>query len=203
MKRASENENFKYWVFSVDILYTTARNFTQSLRSGDWNLEAMEKSIPLYFAFSKVNYARYSPLFQQDCLPLTTKFPKLYDCFIEGGFVGRKAINNNSGVPLDQALEQCYNKPAGGIIGCTRRKDAVAIWNLIKQDKDQYACELERQHNNHSNDSEYSLHHEFNKSSSLERSKDVSAIVSYINKVSNTLTNEYYIKVSNTLTNEY
>ena len=53
---------------------------------------------------------------------------------MNGGFV----VNTNrtgSGVPFDQALEQSYNRPAkvsGGIIGFTRKKDAVALWGIIK-----------------------------------------------------------------------
>jgi len=41
----------------------------------------------------------------------------------------------------DQALEQCYNQPAkvsGGIIGVTRKNNAVALWGIIKHKKDQY-----------------------------------------------------------------
>jgi len=40
-----------------------------------------------------------------------------------------------SAVGFDMALEKCYNKPvkvAGGTIGVTRQKDAVAVWNLLK-----------------------------------------------------------------------
>ena len=57
------------------------------------------------------------------------------------GFV----VNTNrkgSGVPFHQALEQSYNRPAkvsGGIIGITRKKDAVVLWGIIKHKKDEYA----------------------------------------------------------------
>lgn len=50
------------------------------------------------------------------------------------------ATKKGSGVPFDQALEQCYNWPAkvsGGIIGVTRKKDAVALWGIINHKKDQ------------------------------------------------------------------
>ena len=39
---------------------------------------------------------------------------------------------------MDQALEKQYNKPAkgqSGIIGFSRRKEAVCKWNIIKQEK--------------------------------------------------------------------
>ena len=41
-------------------------------------------------------------------------------------------------MPIDQALEKAYNKPAkdpGGIIGFTRKKESVAKWNLIRHEK--------------------------------------------------------------------
>ena len=42
---------------------------------------------------------------------------------------------------MDQAPESKYNKPAkdaSGIIGITRRKEAVGKWNLIKHEKSNY-----------------------------------------------------------------
>ena len=59
-------------------------------------------------------------------------------------------IKKGSGVPFDQPLEQCYNRPAkvsGGIIGVTRKKDAVALWGIIKYKKDQYV-DLKKKNDN-------------------------------------------------------
>ena len=51
---------------------------------------------------------------------------EVYDSYMKGVNTTKKG----SGVPFDQALEQRYNRPAkvsGGIIGVTRKKDAVAL----------------------------------------------------------------------------
>ena len=69
-----------------------------------------------------------------------------------------------SGVPFDPASEQCYKRPAkvsGGIIGVTRKKDAVVLdlWGIIKHKKDQY-IDLLRTKNDIQE--ELSLHHDFN-----------------------------------------
>ena len=53
---------------------------------------------------------------------------------MNGGFV-MNTTKKGSGVPFYQALEQCYKRPAkvsGGIIGVTRKKDAVALdlWRI-------------------------------------------------------------------------
>ena len=60
----------------------------------------------------------------------------MYDAFVNGDFVVRHTLSKGSAVPMDQALEKAYNKPAkaaGRIIGVTRRKEAVCKWNLIKR----------------------------------------------------------------------
>ena len=78
---------------------------------------------------------------------------------MNGGFV----VNTNrkgSGVPFGQALEQSYNRPAkvsGGIIGVTRKKDAVALWGIIKNKKDEYVDLLKMQDDV---DGELSAHHD-------------------------------------------
>ena len=79
-------------------------------------------------------------MFLQDCYQMKDKFPLLYKSYMDGEFV----MNGNkkgSGFPFDQALEQCHNRTAklsGGIIGVTRKKDIVALSDIIKHRKDQY-----------------------------------------------------------------
>ena len=49
---------------------------------------------------------------------------------IDGGWVMYHTLRHGSDVGFDMALEKCYNKPAkvaGGIIGMTRQKKAVAL----------------------------------------------------------------------------
>ena len=56
----------------------------------------------------------------------------------KGSFVVNFKKTYASAVPMDQALEKAYNKPAkgqGGTIGFTRRKEAVAQFNLIRHEK--------------------------------------------------------------------
>ena len=54
-------------------------------------------------------------------------------------------LRHGSAVGFDMALEKCYNNPAkvaGGIIGITRQKEAVALWNLLKHEKDLRVAQL-------------------------------------------------------------
>ena len=150
-------------------------------RSGSWSLHksAIRRSIPLMFAFNHTNYSRWTPLYLEDCLKLETDFPAIYQSFEKGGFVVQRSIRKNSSIPMDQALEVAYNKLAkssGGIIGITRRKAAVAQWNLIHQEKAAYKEYLELKSRPDSDYSQFSLHREFTKaaaSSALDKRERV------------------------------
>ena len=48
----------------------------------------------------------------QDCLNLPTKFPQIYNLFMEKGFVMYHTDKQGSAVGFDMALEKVYNKPA-------------------------------------------------------------------------------------------
>ena len=83
---------------------------------------------------------------------------------------------------MDQALEKEYNKPAkssSGIIGFTRRKEAVCKWNLIKHEKAKYrsflytTCQMDE-------DDQYNLHYEFSKPITESDQKSVASLMNNI-----------------------
>ena len=76
-----------------------------------------------------------------------------------------------------------YNKPVksqSGIIGITRKKEAVNKWNILRHEKLQYTQFLETC--NISKNEEYSLHHEFSPSVTQNDCEAVSNIIDYINE---------------------
>ena len=159
----------------------------------------MERATSLFFFFGRTNYSRWTPIFLQDCYQLKEKFPLLYDSYMKGGFV-MNTTKKGSGVPFDQALEQCYNRPAkvsGGIIGVTRKKEAVALWGLIKHKKDQYVDLLKMKDDV---EGELSLHHNFNPSTATKIVRMAQDIEEYLLKVSNPLQDQ--VKLKNVLTGE-
>ena len=92
----------------------------------------------LIFAFFRIHYCRWLPFYYEDCMNLKSNFPILYEEFRKGNFVVHHTKRKSSGMPIDQALEKEYNKPAkgpGGVIGITRKKESVAKWNLLKHEK--------------------------------------------------------------------
>ena len=106
---------------------------------------------------------------------------------MSAGFV----VNRNrqeSGTPMDQALEQVYNKPAkgaGGVIGNTRRKEAVAKWNILRHEKEGYTSNLKSERQNDGLNGETSLHHDYSKRHVLSGLPDVEFIIDYMKKVCN------------------
>ena len=71
---------------------------------------------------------------------MESKFPELWEGFIDGCFVFHQSLQRGSGIPMDQTLEKQYNKltkSSSGVIGFTRRKEAVCRWNIIKHEKHQ------------------------------------------------------------------
>ena len=103
----------------------------------------------------------------------------MYAAFTSGDFVARHSLRKVIAVPMDQALEKEYNKPAkssSGIIGFTRRKEAVCKWNLIKHERAKYrsflytTCQMDE-------DDEYSFHYEFSKPITESDQKSVASLM--------------------------
>ena len=115
-------------------------------------------------------------------MQLETNFPQLYADFKRGDFVVHHTERKASGVPIDQALEKEYNKPAkgpGGIIGIQRKKESVAKWNLVKHEKCKYTKFLDDLCNAEYQD-EYSLHHEFSDTQIKEDERDIQTLKDHI-----------------------
>ena len=98
-------------------------------------------------------------------------------------------LRQGSAVGFDMALKKCYNKPAkvaGGIIGMTRQKEAVALWNLLKHEKDLHVAQLLEWCNLGDKDnSELNLHHEFNPSSTKIGHDRTKMLLDYIKSINN------------------
>ena len=158
---------FAHWNNFISNIAPVQRDLTRTFRNADWNLHlsSVSRAIELCFSFDCVNYKRWLPLYYEDCLALPERFPDMHAAFMNGDFVLRHSLRKGSAVPMDQALEKEYNEPAkssSGIIGFTRRKEAVCKWNLVKHERAKYrsflytTCQMDE-------DDEYSLHYEFSK----------------------------------------
>ena len=142
-KARDHSKQFQFWETFLKGIYPPLRDLKRSFRDGNWelHLSAVRRSLPLVSAFDRTNYKRWLPLYYEDCLSMEEKFPMMYENFKDGGFVVRMSKRRGRAVPMDQALEKAFNKPSkgqSGIIGMSRRKEAVCKWSLIIHEKMRY-----------------------------------------------------------------
>ena len=93
------------------------------------------------------------------------------------------STKQGSAIAFDMGLEKGYNKPAQtvhGIIGYTLRSEAVALWNVLKHEKDAYVRNLKEMCYLTDHDDEFSLHHEFNQKSARRSHERVCLLKKYI-----------------------
>ena len=115
-KFSNISERFQYFNVFLEQIAPVLRDLTRSHRESNWklHLSAVRRALPLCFAFDRVNYKRWLSLYYEDCLALPQNFPKIYEAFLEGDFTVKHTTKSGNGVPMDQALEKEYNKPAKG-----------------------------------------------------------------------------------------
>lgn len=176
------SKSFCYWSTFLYELFPILRDIIRADREGKWELHmsAFQRALPLFFSFGKINYARWGSVYYEDCLNLEESHPNVFESFLRGGFVVQIGEKTFSSVGMDQGLEMCYNKPAkgqGGIIGMTRRKEAVALQDIIKHDT--YSVNmLHRRMCGITENDEYVLHHEF---SDIITQKDNQCVLKMMN----------------------
>ena len=100
-------------------------------REGDWmlHLAAIRQMIPWYFAYDKLNYARFLPYYYAMMSRLPIDYPDVHDHFMQGGFSVQIGIKNPYGrIPVDQTIEETVNKDTqtpGGTKGFSLKCGAV------------------------------------------------------------------------------
>ena len=189
------NKNFEYWDMFLNFMFPCLRDFEVAVRTGNWDLflSAVERSLFIFFGLGKHNYSRYGPLFYQDCLDIQRTFPEIYRHFKQGYFVCHMSTRYASGIGFDQGLEKAYNhtaKAVGGIIGMTRRKESVALWDIIKHKKDLFVAFIEKSVNIQEDANELNLHHEFSPKTAQATHERVRKLASYIKSVQNPFTGD-------------
>ena len=190
--------------YFLEEIIPVLRGLTRSHREENWklHLSAVRRSLSLFFAFDRTNYCRWVPLYYEDCIALEKNFPAIYASFVQGGFVVRQTLKCGSGVPMDQALGKEYDKPAkgqGGIICISRRKEAVAQWNIIKHEKSKFTKHL-RELCCLNKDNEYTVHHEFSQTLTEGDEEYVEQIVTYTAERNNPFDTSITTKVTNIVT---
>lgn len=110
--------------------------FVRATRTADWDLHlaTTEEIIPWFFAYDRINYARYLPVYLLEMLNLEKTHPLVNKYLHNGEFVAqRQNVYGFSGIAMDQTIEQTANrdsKTKGGLTGISRNPNAVHRWML-------------------------------------------------------------------------
>ena len=104
--------------------------FIRAERDGIWELhiDSLTEMIHYFFAYDRVNYARWASVFLADMKALPTTAESVYDEFAAGNHPVKRSEGSFNQVWTDLALEQSVNRDAktgGGIVGCTLKEAAV------------------------------------------------------------------------------
>ena len=93
----------------VDIMFGLIR----AAREGDWSLHlsCIRAMILWSFAYDKINYARYLPVYYAQMMNLEQDHPSVHAHMKSGGFSVQIGSQNLFGkIPADQAIEETVNK---------------------------------------------------------------------------------------------
>ncbi|XP_070559922.1 uncharacterized protein [Ptychodera flava] len=134
-KCCESNINYAFWNSYLEMVQLLLL-FIRATREGNWHvhLSTLRKMLPWYFAYGRVNYSRYLPVYLQEMSALPQTHPNVYEKFCEGEFAVQRSDDHPfSMTPCDQIIEQTFNresKTKGGLVGFTRNKGALNQWIL-------------------------------------------------------------------------
>ena len=74
--RKMKSKEFLYWNNFIEKVFPVLRDLTHSHREGDWqlHLSAIQRALPLVFAFDRTNYQCWLSLYFEDHLSLPMKY---------------------------------------------------------------------------------------------------------------------------------
>ena len=104
-----------YWTSYLDMVQTL-RDFSKSIKIGDWDLHmyASEKMLHWFHAYDNYNYARHFSYYWATQQVLPVQNPAIYEEFKRGGFPVQQTIGKFNKVSPDQVIEQTINKDQEG-----------------------------------------------------------------------------------------
>ncbi|XP_028415026.1 uncharacterized protein LOC114538109 [Dendronephthya gigantea] len=148
-----ENESqrsatFQLWSSYIDMVYLLL-TFIRATRTSDWmlHLSTIRAMLPWYFAYDRINYARYMSTYWLEMICLDDTHPGASAELSSKWTVQRQQNYGFSAIACDQAIEQTCNrdsKTKGGIVGLTQNRAAINRWILAQADRSAITrkCEL-------------------------------------------------------------
>ena len=138
--QSSISPTFALWQSYVDMVSTLLHFISCTRRSDrEGHLNTLEKMTPWLFAYDRVNYSRYVPVYLKEMRELEKTHPFAHEHLNNGEFaIQQQDRYAFSATAADQVIEQTINrdsKSAGGKIGITTRPNAVAKWVLSQSQR--------------------------------------------------------------------
>ena len=127
MNKMAESETFLYWERFIEMV-CLAKDLVRIDRKG---------LLPYFAAFDPNNYLRWGTIYPKDMKLLLKTAPEIHYNFQAECFVVNRASIPSSVMAADMCLEQTNNqssKTSGGIIGNTKRKELIALWNITQHE---------------------------------------------------------------------
>ena len=111
--RTENGDLSAFWMSYIDIVEDVLLGLIRASREGNWllHLHAIRQMIPWCFAYDKINYARYLPVYYAEMTNLPSEHPDVYSNFMAGKFAVQLAEESPFGrIPVDQTTEVTVNK---------------------------------------------------------------------------------------------
>ena len=131
-----------FWMSYIDIVGDVLLGLIRASREGNWQLHlyAIRNMILWCFAYDKINYARYLPVYYAQMINLPSEHPSVYSNFMNERFSVQLAGESPFGhIPVDQTTEVTVNKDtksSGGITKYSLKTGAVTRFYMTAE----YRC---------------------------------------------------------------
>lgn len=149
VKRSAENPTFAFWSSYIDVVQILLL-FVRATRESDWqlHLSTVHLMMACFFAYDRVNYARYLPSYWLEMVNLPLTHPSCHsELSVKGQWtVQRQSVHGFASIACDQAIEQTCNrdsKTKGGWTGLTQNRAAVYRWILSQHERAAIARQCE------------------------------------------------------------
>ena len=184
--RCQESELYNYWN-NVLILITLMHNLIRADRTGDWllHVETVRNVQPIFHVMDRPNYARWCSIYLEDMIKLQETAPEAYREMCNGRFTVKHTNKSFSSVSTDQALEQTINrssKSTSGIIGFTKKKEAVAAWEMTYHEFLSISNYFKNITLCHKESYELNVHHEYSQTMTQNSELAITNILNFLEK---------------------
>jgi len=133
--RCANNPTYNFWNSYLNMV-SILLAFVRGTRTGNFqlHLESLRLMLPWFFAYDRVNYARYAPIYWTEMSNLSDSHPWLYRQLMEsqGAWTFQRHHSTGfNGLAADQAIETTVNKESktrGGLTGLTMNTGALQRW---------------------------------------------------------------------------